>query len=42
MALVDDMEEPEDIDANCIFMENLQEAKYDTETDTPPVFVTPM
>jgi hypothetical protein len=38
MALMDDMEDREDIDANCICMENLQEAKYDTDSDTPPVY----
>ncbi|PWA89320.1 hypothetical protein CTI12_AA112170 [Artemisia annua] len=40
MALMDDMEEQEDIDANYIFMANLQEAKYDTDSDTPPVYDT--
>ena len=38
MALMDDMEDCEDIDANCIFMANLQEAKYDTDSETPPVY----
>jgi hypothetical protein len=38
MALMDDMEDREDIDKNCIFMENLQEAKYDTDSDTLPVY----
>ena len=40
MALMDDMEDLEDIDANCIFMANLQEAKYDTDSETPPVYDT--
>jgi hypothetical protein len=40
MALMDDMEDREDIDANCIFMANLQEAKYDTDSDTLPVYDT--
>jgi cell division protein FtsB len=38
--LMDDMEDREDINANCIFMENLQEAKYDTDSDTLPVYDT--
>jgi hypothetical protein len=40
MALMDDMEDREDIDANCIFMANLQEAKYDTDSGTLPVYDT--
>lgn len=40
MALMDDMEDREDIDANCIFMTNLQEAKYDTDFDTLPAYET--
>jgi predicted nucleic acid-binding Zn-ribbon protein len=40
MALMDDMEDREDIDANCIFMANHQEAKYDTDSDTFPVYDT--
>jgi hypothetical protein len=40
MAIMDDMEDREDIDANCIFMVNLQEAKYDMDSDTLPVYDT--
>ena len=38
MALMDEMEDREDIDVNCIFMANLQEAKYDTDSETPPAY----
>ena len=38
MALMDEMEDREDIEANCIFMANLQEAKYDTDSESPPVY----
>jgi hypothetical protein len=40
MDLMDDMKDREDIDANCIFMANLQEAKYDIDSDTLPVYDT--
>ena len=38
MALMDEMEDKEYIDANCIFMPNLQEEKYDTDSKTPPAY----
>ena len=40
MAIMDASEDQEDIDANCIFMANLQEAKYDTDSEVPPAFDT--
>ena len=38
MDLMDEMEDREDFEANCIFMANLQETKYDTDSETPPVY----
>ena len=40
MAIMDNSEDQEDIDANCIFMANLQEEKYDTDSEAPPAFNT--